>query len=129
MLECFVGAAGQLQQPAEVHMRVGEMRILRQRLGIGPEGRRRVADLELQSYIEQLPGVRNLVPGPGVRRQRRGSTGGRDLRRRSSEVDLDLTGFRIPGGSALVNQDVVAISNDPDFAERPAAGKVPGKPA
>jgi hypothetical protein len=48
--------------------------------------------------------------------------GGRDLRRRSSEVDLDLTGFRIPGGSALVNQEIVAIGNDPHFTERPAAG-------
>jgi len=54
---------------------------------------------------------------------------GRDLRSRSGEVDLDLTGFRIPGGSALVNQEIVAIGNDPHFTERPAAGKVPGKPA
>src|SRR5215213_910213 len=128
MFDGFAGAAGQLQQATEIDVRIRQMRILRQRLGVGPKGRRRIAELELQRQVEQFPGVETLVLGAKVGRERLGRPCRGGLRSRSGEVDLELTRFRVPGGSAFVDQDAVPIRNDAHFAERPPAGEVPGEP-
>src|SRR3954470_22735148 len=70
MLECFICAAGQLQQPTEIHVGIGKMRILSQYLGIRPKRPRRIADFELQRHIKQLPRGRDLVRWPVARCQR-----------------------------------------------------------
>ncbi len=107
------GLAGRVEEAPEVDVRVGQLRIDRQRLLVGVPRLGGRGRLELAAQIEPLlrgPGGLGGRGGGGLRGRRR--RGGRE--RGSVEREQELAGVRLPARGAVPGHHATAVRVDAD---------------